>query len=727
MFLSKIFLMLMCLLSANRERQQKIDKEKSAKLEKKITEEKSSNTDNVCKHCACHLKSQHIDKSQHTDVLKQRREDLREKYEIDELIETAKEMFESIEEPLDVAANAGADMLSAVKRSSYILYYFNALMNVLTQKMNERNWMILINLLLVLMFLFAYVVFTRFLLNFMDDYIDMNEFMFTTARWTIAYILAYIVVIVMKWSPQVMSILNCLLTLAAATDMLDVITNIILERYKQYQFFIRKLFVLVQSILTAFAIIFTLYYFVEIFRYDNIIFQGALQLFILCSMSFMIVFLFTVRDKAGKLIARYIKQKQKQSISLKKDLTDLLFFNVLNFAIDIWFWLILFFIILIALLFFISLKFLTLLFKLTAIVLLTWMYYVSMRLLKGNILLFIKEHALYQRYIIHRLLDRVFPVVKVSLGFFLACSCIFIFDFYTKNVIYAILISKACQLGYLVIGLWLCVQLFVFCSEYYCFIIAYPVSLLTKNPIARIAGYIFRVTSGLTSIMIIVAWLGYDPLSLSKSTTFLFAGISFIFQTSIRDIVNGALLAIDNTIELGDIIELDGHLGIVEALTLFSVKVRVENGMLVTMRYSDIGKIGNKSRSYCFAIINASVAYENNLDDVIGALHEVYSGIKNGHQLGKKILSPIEIRGVTKLNGDEVIVQCRFKTKPRFDMPITRLFYIYLKQKFDQSNIRVSDPRLIISEESMEDHVAKHQQRHKKIENNTQSKSDTVK
>lgn len=657
---------------------------------------------------------------------KKNRDELK-KPDLNEILDTAREMLESVEEPLDKAANAGANMFSVVKRSSYILHYLRALVQVLNQKINEKNWMILINLILTLIFLFAYAILTRFFMNYLDDYIDMNELMFSTARWTFAYIIIYLVVHVMRWCPQVMYIMNGLVTFAAATDILDIVTQILQDKYKQYYFFIHKLSWLTQALITAFCAVFTLCYFIELFIVDSILFLGASQLFALLAMSFVIVFLFNIRERAGKLISRYIKQKQKQTISFKKDLTELLFFNVLNFAIDIWFWLILFFIMLMTLLFFISLKFLTLLFKITVIMLLAWMYYVAMRLLKGTILLFIKAHTLYQRYIVHRLLDRVFPAVRTILGFALAFSCLFIFDFTTRSIIYDVLISKACKFTYLIVGLWLCVQLCIFCAEYYTFIIIYPVSLLTKNPITRIAGYFFRIAAGLVAIMIIMQWLSYDVKDWAHSTTVLFAGISFIFQTSIRDIVNGALLAIDNTIELGDIIDIDGKFGIVEALTLFSVKIRTENGMLLTVRYSDIGKLGNKSRSYCFAVINASVAYENNLDDVIRALHDVYNDIQKGHQFGKRILSPLEIRGVTKLNGDEIIMQCRFKTKPRFDMPITRLFYIYLKHKFDQYGIKVSDPRLIIAEEVLEEHVAKHIRNKKLKESSYEKKIDDKK
>lgn len=731
MFLSKILLSFILLISSGIDKHEQENKNKTIKYVKNSKENNntktqlSNNRAERSDKATCPPESEYMSekndsqqdrsdtKIHQRDSQKKNRDGAKKKYELNEILDTARDMIESVEQPLDKAAHAGADMFSVVKHSSYILHYINTLTYVLNQKVSERKWMILINLLLTLIFLFAYAVLTRFLMNFADDYIDMNELMFSTARWTLAYILVYSVVHIMKWYPSVMSIMNCLVTFAAATDMLDIVTLMLQEKYKQYNFFINKLFWLVQSMITAFSIIFTLCYFIELFTMDKIIFLGASQLFALSTMCFVIVFLFSVKERVGKLISRYIKQKQRQTISFKKDITELLFFNVLNFAIDIWFWLILFFIILMTLLFFISLKFLTLLFKVTVIMCLAWMYYVAMRVLKGAFLLFIKEHTLYQRYIVHRLLDRVFPTLKLILGFILICICIFIFNFTTRNVIYDILISRPCQLAYLITSLWLCVQFFIFIAEYYTFIVAYPVSLLTKNPITRIAGYFFRIAAGITAIMIAIHWLGFEVRDWTQNVTVLFAGISFIFQTSIRDTVNGALLAIDNTIELGDIIDIDGQLGIVEALTLFSVKIRTENGMLLTVRYSDIGKLGNKSRSYCFAIINASVAYENSLDDVIRALHDVYGDIKNGHQLGKKILSPLEIRGVTKLNGDEIVMQCRFKTKPRFDMPITRLFYIYLKHKFDQYDIKVSDPRLIISEDTLEDHVTRHKRNRK--------------
>ena len=621
----------------------------------------------------------------------------KKKHTVDKIV--AQESVELTDNPVEVMLIAESDMIKEAQQSMHIKRYIIAVARACKSLISEEHLYKLWILLIAFLMLLGYAWFSRFIIRFLTIFLDIHEVTFVLAHWTFAYIIIYITAESSGLiASEILNVATCVMLFLGLFELIDVIYDILLDKYKSQQYFLYRIAWLFKSIIFCASIIVLGLLLVSFFQYDTAVSRGASQLLSILVMICFVTFISLIRNRVDKMIVKYIRQKQKQLISFKKTIPEILALNVLNFIMDIWFWLSVGFMCSVSLLWFVSLKLLTLLFKLFITLLIIWAYYISMRLLKGRLLLIIKTYALHQRYIVYRLLKHVLPILKYLIVIMLTGLIFLTWDFSALRMFAKLLSSFSVQSILVVWCLILSWNICVFVAEYYFFIHFYHKGLFTNSPMTRIISSLIKVFAGTGAILVLMKWMGGEPMQLLQSFTVFLASISFVSQTIVRDIAAGFFLSVDHAIEVGDVVEIDGRFGIVEGLTLFAAKIRVENGTLITIQYGELRKIGNKSRSYCFAIINATVAYENNIDHVIKALNDVYLEITNNHQLGKKIISPLEIRGVTKLNGDEMIVQCRFKTKPRFDMPITRLFYIYLKKKFDEYGITIADPRLILGE-----------------------------
>ncbi len=611
-----------------------------------------------------------------------------------------------------------SDVLMEARQSNYIITYVKAIAMSISDLFKEENRFSLLQLIITLLLLVGYALFSDYFMKFLGRYLDIHEFILIVGHWTLAYIILYINMEFFNLASELLYISSCMMITYALFDIINFFTQFFNEKYKQ-QFFLEQTVMTLRSIIICINVILVFQYFINIFQHDQALMinisRGGYQLLSALILCCLIMFILTVKPRVDKILIRYIKQKQKKAINFKQTIIEILIFNILHFVIDIWTWLSISLLSAVCVLWFISMELFALIVKIALSIFLVWSYYIIMRLLQGGVLLYLRGLEIYQRAVFYRLNKSIIPLIKicalcvliVGLALTWHISIYLLFQKYAGAFVIKIMFAL-----YILVVFW---HVCVLMVEYYTFIIWSTAVMLNSGPAIKITSVLIKITATLISIFlftIILPWFGVTDAEMGKTRetsknimaflgnfTVLFASLSFIAQNTIKDIIAGYLLAIDNVLDLGDVVEIDGRFGIVESLTLFAAKIRVENGALLTVQYGELRRIFNKSRSYCFAIINASVSYDNSVDLVIKSLQDVFNDLKTNHPFGKKIISPIEIRGITKLNGDEMIVQCRFKTKPRFDMPITRLFYIYLKQKFDEYGVVIADPRLVFTGE----------------------------
>ena len=110
---------------------------------------------------------------------------------------------------------------------------------------------------------------------------------------------------------------------------------------------------------------------------------------------------------------------------------------------------------------------------------------------------------------------------------------------------------------------------------------------------------------------------GVNLNALLAASAALLVGVGFALQTFFQDIISGIFILIDQTVHVGDIIELDGKVGRVENITLRTTRaVTRDNKVLVIpnhkyltttlFNWTENNKVTGQS-------INVSVAYETDI------------------------------------------------------------------------------------------------------------------
>jgi small-conductance mechanosensitive channel len=178
--------------------------------------------------------------------------------------------------------------------------------------------------------------------------------------------------------------------------------------------------------------------------------------------------------------------------------------------------------------------------------------------------------------------------------------------------------------------------------------------------------------------------------------------LGFGSQTLVRDVITGAFLLFEDAMAVGDVVQVGGLSGVVEQLTIRSIKLRAQDGSVHIIPFSAVTTVTNMTRDFGFAVLDVNVGYGEDTDRVIEVLREIAAEIRSDAKLGARIRDDIEILGVERLADSGVLLRARVKTDPSGRWEVGREFNRRIKQRFDRLGIEIPYPhqKLVIEREA---------------------------
>jgi small conductance mechanosensitive channel len=192
--------------------------------------------------------------------------------------------------------------------------------------------------------------------------------------------------------------------------------------------------------------------------------------------------------------------------------------------------------------------------------------------------------------------------------------------------------------------------------------------------------------------IMILGQLGVEVGPILAGVGVLGLAVGFGAQTLVKDVITGTFMLLEDTVAVGDIVKLGDSGGVVEAINIRTVRLRDLAGNVHTIPYSSIGTVMNMSKDYSRWVIDATVAYREDVEDVIRVLREVGDEIRADPELGKEILEPIEILGLDRFDESAVVVRARLLTRPSQQFRVGREFNRRMKKAFDERGIEIPFP-----------------------------------
>jgi len=172
------------------------------------------------------------------------------------------------------------------------------------------------------------------------------------------------------------------------------------------------------------------------------------------------------------------------------------------------------------------------------------------------------------------------------------------------------------------------------------------------------------------------------------------AGIAIGFgaQNIVQDFFGGFFILIENQIRVGDVVKINEQSGLVEEINLRMVVLRDYSGNVIYVRNGKIDVVTNMTKDYSFAVFNVSVAYREDVDEVVKALKAVDEDLRKDPGFKDDILSPLEVAGLDSFGDSAIVIKARTMTKPIQQWRIGREFNRRMKKKFDELGIEIPFP-----------------------------------
>lgn len=218
----------------------------------------------------------------------------------------------------------------------------------------------------------------------------------------------------------------------------------------------------------------------------------------------------------------------------------------------------------------------------------------------------------------------------------------------------------------------------------------------TITPMIRNLALAFII---LVTAISILATLGVDPAPLLAGAGVVGLALGFGAQSLISDLITGIFILIEDSLAVGDFVEINGYMGTVEGLNLRVVRMRDLDGILHITTFSHITSIHNMSRNFGIALMKVRIPYNFPIDDAIALMHHTAADLQRDPFIRSLIRSPLEMQGIHEFDDGCPILRMRFRTTPEYQWNVSRAFNLALKRRMEAEHIHLGAPRLSISME----------------------------
>ena len=198
--------------------------------------------------------------------------------------------------------------------------------------------------------------------------------------------------------------------------------------------------------------------------------------------------------------------------------------------------------------------------------------------------------------------------------------------------------------------------------------------------------FVFSVLFVIVSL-IMLSSIGLDIGPLIAGAGVIGLAIGFGSQTLVRDILSGVFFLIDDAFRVGDYVETGGIKGMVEHISLRSVKLRHPRGMVFTIPFGDMGAVQNFSRDYIITKLDVRVRYDADVEKIRKIVKRIGKELQQHEEIGPVLLSPIKSQGVREMDDSAMILRVKFKTPPGEQFVVRREVYRMIQERFREHGI----------------------------------------
>jgi small-conductance mechanosensitive channel len=196
-----------------------------------------------------------------------------------------------------------------------------------------------------------------------------------------------------------------------------------------------------------------------------------------------------------------------------------------------------------------------------------------------------------------------------------------------------------------------------------------------------------------TTVLIVIAAMmtlsefGVEIGPLIAGAGIIGLAIGFGAQTLVKDFLTGIFMVLEDTVSIGDVIKIGEFGGVVEDMSLRTIKLRDFNGTLHVFPYSEAQVIHNSTKSFSFAVFEITVEQDVDVVKAIDVLRAVGEGLRADEDFKSGILEAPDISGIDRIVDGNIVLKGRIKTLPGKQWAVQRAYLMRILKAFDEAGI----------------------------------------
>jgi small conductance mechanosensitive channel len=223
-----------------------------------------------------------------------------------------------------------------------------------------------------------------------------------------------------------------------------------------------------------------------------------------------------------------------------------------------------------------------------------------------------------------------------------------------------------------------------------------PVHSNRSRTLVSMARNVALTVLGAIGVVEVLSEVGVNANALLAGAGVVGLAVGFGSQRLVQDLITGLFILLGDTVRVGDVVDLTGKAGVVEAISMRTITLRDYNGNVHTIPYSSIEVVTNMTKEFSFAVFDVVVDIREDADRVMDVLHELDTQLRREWPYRRIMLEPLEIAGVDQFRETSVLIKARSKVRAGEQWKVLREFNRRMKRRFDELGIQLAYPQRIV-------------------------------
>lgn len=233
-----------------------------------------------------------------------------------------------------------------------------------------------------------------------------------------------------------------------------------------------------------------------------------------------------------------------------------------------------------------------------------------------------------------------------------------------------------------------------------------PLATARSAQRARTVGSVLRSTATII-VGTLVVLLVLDAIKINIAPFIASAGVvgvavGFGAQSLVRDFLSGVFMLLEDQYGVGDVIDVSagtGTVGTVESVGLRVTKIRDDAGTLWYVPNGTITRLGNKTQGWAKAVVEVSVDYFADLDEVRSLLTQAAARVAADPVIGTYLQGTPTVTGIESVTFDTVTLRLTVTTAPAMQWDVARELRLAVRDALRGAGIPLGGQRDLLAAE----------------------------